>query len=31
VSRNAGKTSPAKLLAVFIVDSYDPKHTTPLK
>ena len=31
VSRNASKTSPAKLLAVFVVDSDDSKLTTPLK
>jgi quercetin dioxygenase-like cupin family protein len=31
VSRNASKTRPAKLLAVFVVDSDDNKLTTPLK
>jgi quercetin dioxygenase-like cupin family protein len=31
VSRNASKTRPAKLLAVFVVDSNDSKLTTPLK
>ena len=31
VSRNASKTQPAKLLAVFVVDSDDSKLTTPLK
>lgn len=31
VSRNASKTEPAKLLAVFVVDSDDSKLTTPLK
>jgi len=31
VSRNASKTEPAKLLAVFVVDSDDAKLTTPLK
>ncbi|HTK35503.1 MAG TPA: cupin domain-containing protein [Caulobacteraceae bacterium] len=29
VSRNASKTEPAKLLAVFVVDSGDTKLTTP--
>ena len=31
ISRNASKTKPAKLLAVFVVDSDDKKLTTPLK
>ena len=31
VSRNASKTRPAKLLAVFVVDTDDSKLTTPLK
>ncbi|MPW21961.1 cupin domain-containing protein [Paraburkholderia sp. CNPSo 3157] len=31
VSRNASKTRPAKLLAVFVVDSNDKALTTPLK
>jgi quercetin dioxygenase-like cupin family protein len=31
VSRNASKTEPAKLLAVFVVDSGDTKLTTPDK
>ena len=31
VSRNASKTKPAKLLAVFVVDSNDRELTTPLK
>ena len=31
VSRNASKTKPAKLLAVFVVDSDDTKLTTPDK
>lgn len=31
VSRNASKTRPAKLLAVFVVDSDDSTLTTPLK
>ncbi|AEI81519.1 hypothetical protein CNE_BB1p00920 (plasmid) [Cupriavidus necator N-1] len=31
VSRNASKTEPAKLLAVFVVDSNDKELTTPLK
>jgi quercetin dioxygenase-like cupin family protein len=30
VSRNASKTEPAKLLAVFVVDTEDKKLTTPL-
>jgi quercetin dioxygenase-like cupin family protein len=31
VSRNASKTQPAKLLAVFVVDSNDKALTTPVK
>lgn len=31
VSRNASKTRPAKLLAVFVVDSDDKQLTTPVK
>jgi quercetin dioxygenase-like cupin family protein len=31
VSRNASKTKPAKLLAVFIVDTNDKALTTPVK
>lgn len=31
VSRNASKTRPAKLLAVFVVDSDDKELTKPLK
>lgn len=31
VSRNASKTKPAKLLAVFVVDSDDKELTTPAK
>jgi len=31
VSRNASKTRPAKLLAVFVVDSSDKELTTPVK
>jgi quercetin dioxygenase-like cupin family protein len=31
VSRNASKTQPAKLLAIFVVDSNDKELTTPLK
>jgi len=31
VSRNASKTKPAKLLAVFIVDSGEKGLTTPVK
>ncbi|MGY2139922.1 cupin domain-containing protein [Pseudomonas reactans] len=31
VSRNASKTDPAKLLAVFVVDSNDKALTTPVK
>ena len=31
VSRNASKTKPAKLLAVFVVDSNDRQLTKPLK
>ena len=30
VSRNASKTQPAKLLAVFVVDTDDKKLTTPV-
>lgn len=30
ISRNASKTKPAKLLAVFVVDSGDKALTTPL-
>jgi len=30
VSRNASKTEPAKLLAVFVVDTEDKKLVTPL-
>ena len=30
VSRNASKTEPAKLLAVFVVDTEDKKLTTPV-
>ena len=30
VSRNASKTEPAKLLAVFVVDTDDKKLTTPV-
>src|SRR5262245_1539050 len=30
VSRNASKTEPAKLLAVFVIDTEDKKLTTPL-
>ncbi len=29
VSRNASKTKPAKLLAIFVVDSEDEALTTP--
>ncbi|MGU9758317.1 hypothetical protein ACV1BL_12280 [Serratia marcescens] len=29
VSRNASKTKPAKLLAVFVVDTKDTQLTTP--
>lgn len=31
VSRNASKTKPAKLLAVFVVDADDEQLTTPVK
>lgn len=31
ISRNASKTKPAKLLAVFVVDSGDKALTTPVK
>ncbi len=31
VSRNASKTEPAKLLAVFVVDTSDKPLTTPVK
>jgi quercetin dioxygenase-like cupin family protein len=31
VSRNASKTEPAKLLAVFVVDTNDKALTTPVK
>jgi quercetin dioxygenase-like cupin family protein len=31
VSRNASKTAPAKLLAVFVVDTDDKELTTPVK
>ena len=31
ISRNASKTTPAKLLAVFVVDSDDKALTTPAK
>jgi quercetin dioxygenase-like cupin family protein len=31
ISRNASKTKPAKLLAVFIVDTDDKQLTTPVK
>jgi len=31
ISRNASKTEPAKLLAVFLVDSDDKTLTTPVK
>jgi len=31
VSRNASKTKPAKLLAVFVVDSNDKQLTTPIQ
>lgn len=31
VSRNASKTKPAKLLAVFVVDTDDKELTTPIK
>lgn len=31
ISRNASKTEPAKLLAVFVVDTNDKALTTPVK
>jgi quercetin dioxygenase-like cupin family protein len=31
ISRNASKTEPAKLLAVFVVDTGDKELTTPVK
>jgi quercetin dioxygenase-like cupin family protein len=31
ISRNASKTEPAKLLAVFVLDSNDKALTTPIK
>jgi quercetin dioxygenase-like cupin family protein len=31
VSRNASKTKPAKLLAIFVLDTDDKKLTTPVK
>src|SRR5689334_5460791 len=31
ISRNASKTEPAKLLAVFVLDSNDNRLTTPIK
>jgi quercetin dioxygenase-like cupin family protein len=31
VSRNASKTQPARLLAVFVVDTHDKALTTPVK
>jgi quercetin dioxygenase-like cupin family protein len=31
VSRNASKTEPAKLLAIFVVDTSDKELTTPVK
>jgi quercetin dioxygenase-like cupin family protein len=31
ISRNASRTEPAKLLAVFVVDSVDKKLTTPIR
>lgn len=31
ISRNASKTEPAKLLAIFVVDSDDKVLTTPIK
>jgi quercetin dioxygenase-like cupin family protein len=31
VSRNASKTQPAKILAVFVVDSNDKELTTPIR
>ena len=31
ISRNASKTEPAKLLAVFVLDTHDDPLTTPIK
>ena len=31
ISRNASKTEPAKLLAVFVLDTNDNPLTTPVK
>ena len=31
ISRNASRTQPAKLLAVFVVDTNDKVLTTPIK
>jgi quercetin dioxygenase-like cupin family protein len=31
ISRNASKTEPAKLLAVFVLDTNDKALTTPVK
>jgi quercetin dioxygenase-like cupin family protein len=31
ISRNASKTEPAKLLAVFVLDTNDNPLTTPIK
>jgi len=31
ISRNAGKTQPAKLLAVFVLDTNDKVLSTPIK
>jgi quercetin dioxygenase-like cupin family protein len=31
IRRNASKTEPAKLLAVFVVDSNDKELTTPVR
>ena len=31
ISRNASKTEPAKLLAVFVLDTNDDRLTTPIK
>ena len=31
ISRNASKTKPAKLLAVFVLDTHDDPLTTPIK
>ena len=31
VSRNASKTEPAKLLAIFVVDTNDKELTTPIR